>query len=187
MQIEERSLQKFDETVSIMQKYMGKRGEDLSKDIGRTLTATAIKVTPIETHEYTTYSSKGTTLKKNYQYYKWFPTVSTLWLLGKIRKIKNKGFAKSGWARAKSTLSNTPQGAPYGMPAKKFGDAKVTVNLRRSSVTLHNSVPYIEQLNQGSKWNQAYWILSKAVNQTRGWLQRRIKKIGVEIKEVSKL
>jgi hypothetical protein len=94
-------------------------------------------------------------------------------------KVYGRGFARSGWARAMQELG--ARASAYGIPAAKYGGVEASKSKENASLLIHNDVPYIEDLNNGSRWNQPQNIMTKALNAARKDMERQLIRAGKKI------
>jgi len=101
------------------------------------------------------------------------------------RRIRTKGFAKSGWVRSMLGLGIKPKTSVHKRGGRKgweYGLFEDNLSRHQPAVTIGNRIPYIEDLDRGSNQNPAYHILARsqiaAINAMHWRLERMAKRMG---------
>jgi hypothetical protein len=170
------SLAKFNATLEIVLKNTGQKMPQLVAGIGRMLCYYAIKSTPIENEKQMTIPPAPAKDRTTGKYIEAPADADP-----DLRLISGRGFAKSGWARAMKELGGKASAVAHGIPAAEFGGLEASKSNETATLQFFNRVPYIEDLQRGSKWNTPNDIMTKAVNQSRKDVERQIKRWGAAV------
>lgn len=95
-------------------------------------------------------------------------------------RVFGKGFAKSGWAHAMTSLGmvirsqHHQRGGKHGLA---MGDFKKYTRRNTAGIEVANQVPYIEELDRGSGQNKAYHILQHSLDRTNKQMEKSLDKM----------
>ena len=95
-------------------------------------------------------------------------------------RVRGKGFAKSGWAKAMLSLGMVIRSQHHrrgGRHGLAMGDFRKYTRRNEAGIEIANQVPYIEELDRGSAQNPAYHILQKSLAQVNTQMEKSLRKL----------
>jgi len=160
--IPQRDLAAFSRMIGEMQRASGASVAKVVRNTGRDLAFALLKATPIAPK---TKVRKFATRKTSDGRTVYIPLEKP-----KTYKVPNRGFAKQGWLHILDKLGKKSgpryPGSRGQNTASKLHQYIMESNGAASAVEFANQVPYIADLDVGSRKNRPYYIMRKAVSAT---------------------